>query len=74
MTALAKIGPVLVAVGLVVLPSVYWLGPTVAYVGTAVTVAGFALLLWSRSRAGTAAGIATGGFDSDGTIEPPDVS
>jgi len=43
-------------------------------VGTAVTVAGFALLLWSRSRAGTAAGIATGGFDSDGTIEPPDVS
>jgi len=74
MTAAAKIGATLVAVGLLVVPTIYWLGPTVAYVGATIAIVGFALLLWSRSRAGTAAAIDTGGFDSDGTTEPPDVT
>ena len=74
MTVSAKIGVALVAVGLLVLPSIYWLGSTVAYVGTAIAAAGFILLLWSRSKSATAAGIGTGGFDGDGTTEPPDVS
>jgi hypothetical protein len=74
MAAMTKIGAALIAGGLFIIPSVYWLGPTLAYIGTAVAVSGFALLLWSRRRDATAAAIGTGGFNSDGTTEPPDVS
>ena len=74
MATVAKIGAVLLALGVLALPSIYWLGSTVAYVGTALAVVGYGLLLWSRSHRATAAGLAAGGLDSNGTTEPPDVS
>ena len=74
MAIAGKVGIALLALGILVLPSMFWLGAISAYVGTALAALGYALLFWSRNRAAQAAGLAAGGFDSNGTTEPPDVS
>ena len=74
MTVRAKVGAVLVALGLFMLPVFYWAGRVVVYAGIAIAAVGFILLLWSGSKSATAAGIGTGGFDSHGPTDPPDVS
>jgi len=74
MTVRAKVGAVLVAVGLFMLPVFYWAGRMVVYAGIAIAAVGFVLLLWSGSKSAAAAGLGTGGFDDHGPIDPPDAS
>jgi hypothetical protein len=74
MNVRAKVGAMLVAAGCLVAPSAFWLWPSLLflYIGIAVTIAGFAVLLWSRSKAGMAEAIGAGGPDAPGSVDAPD--
>ena len=72
MNGRAKVGAGLVAVGCLAAPSAFWLWPSLLYIGIVFAIVGFAVLLWSRSRAGTAAAIGTGGPDALGGVDAPD--
>ncbi len=74
MLQLAKIGAALFTVGLLALPTVFWLGPAIGLLGTSLAVVGLILMLWSRSKAAGAARIGTGGIDRDANPKPPGVN